>query len=93
MEEVAKVARARHVAMAETAVVDSLRFLDTLPENATTSLHRDIADGKPSELEYWSGAVVRLGQEMAIPTPAHKFIYDCLLPQELHARGKVNIPR
>jgi 2-dehydropantoate 2-reductase len=93
MEEVIALARARRVAIAETAVVDSMKFLDTSPANGTTSLQRDIADEKPSELEYWNGAVVRLGRETGVSTPLHKFIYDCLLPQELHARGKVNFPR
>jgi 2-dehydropantoate 2-reductase len=43
-----------------------------------------------SELEYWNGAVVRLGHEVAVPTPTNQFIYDCLLPHELRARGKIN---
>jgi hypothetical protein len=53
---------------------------------------RDIVDGKPSELEYWNGAVVRLGREAQVPTPTHAHIYNCLLPQELHARGKIAFP-
>jgi 2-dehydropantoate 2-reductase len=91
MEEVVALARARHVAIAGTAVVDSTKFLDTSTANGTTSLQRDIADGKPRELEYWNGAVVVLGREMGASTPL--CVYDCLLPQELHARGKVNFPR
>ena len=51
-----------------------------------------IADGKPSELEYWNGAVVRLGREAQVLTPTHAHIYGCLLPQELHARGKIAFP-
>jgi 2-dehydropantoate 2-reductase len=46
-------------------------------------------DGKPSELEYWNGAVVRLGRESGVPTPVHEAIYSFLLPQELRARSKV----
>jgi 2-dehydropantoate 2-reductase len=93
MEEVAALARARRVAMAETAVADAMKFFDTLPANGTASLQRDIADGKPSELEYWNGAVVRLGREAGVSTASHKFIYECLLQQELRARGKVIFPR
>jgi 2-dehydropantoate 2-reductase len=93
MEEVAMLARARDVAIAETAVIDSMRFLDTLPENGTTSLQRDIMDGKSSELQYWNGAVVRFGQQAGVPTPVQKFIYDCLLPQELNARSKASTSR
>jgi 2-dehydropantoate 2-reductase len=58
-----------------------------LPEDATTSLQRDIRDGRPSELEAWNGAVVRLSQEHGVPVPLHDFIYNCLLPQEQRARG------
>lgn len=93
MQEVLAVARARKLAMADSAVSDTMKFIDGLPAVGTTSLQRDIADGKPSELEYWNGAVVRLGREANVPTPMHEHIYDCLLPQELQARGKVTFPR
>lgn len=92
MQEVLAVARARHVRMADTAIADTMKFLDTTPAHGTTSLQRDIVDGKPSELEYWNGAVVRLGREVNVPTPLHEYIYNCLLPQELRARGKVTFP-
>jgi 2-dehydropantoate 2-reductase len=60
MQEVDAVAEARRVALAPSVVANTMAFLDSLAENATTSLQRDIIDGKPSELEAWNGAVVRL---------------------------------
>jgi len=92
LEEVVAVARARKIATAVTAIADTMKFYDSLPPNATTSLQRDIIDGKPSELEYWNGAVVRLGREARVLTPTHAHIYNYLLPQELHARGKIALP-
>jgi 2-dehydropantoate 2-reductase len=92
MQEVLTVARARQVRMTDTAVLDTMKFVDTIPAHGTTSLQRDITDGKPSELDYWNGAVVRLGREINVPTPLHEYIYNCLLPQELRARGKVTFP-
>jgi 2-dehydropantoate 2-reductase len=92
MEEVVAVARKRHVALADTVVTDTLAFVDSLPPSATTSLQRDIAESKPSELEAWNGAVVRLGREHGVPTPTHEFIYGSVLPLELRARGKVAFP-
>jgi hypothetical protein len=56
--QVLAVARAHKLDMAYTAVSDTMKFIDGLPA-AGTSLQRDIADGKPSELEYWNGAVCR----------------------------------
>ena len=88
MREILEVARARQVSLAEGIVERSMGLIDALAESATTSLQRDISAGKPSELEAWNGAVVRLGREAAVPTPLHEFIYHSLLPSELRARGE-----
>jgi 2-dehydropantoate 2-reductase len=87
MEEIAAVGRARRVAMAEDAVAQGLAFVDGLDPTGTTSLQRDITEGRPSELEAWNGAVVRLGREAGVPTPTHEFLYASLLPLERRARG------
>jgi 2-dehydropantoate 2-reductase len=92
MQEVLAVACARGIALADTVVTDTMALVDTLAANGTTSLQRDIVEGKPSELESWNGAVDRLGQEAGVATPVHGFIYRCLLPQELRARGKITFP-
>ena len=87
MEEILEVSRAHQVSLAEGIVEKSMGLIDSLAPNATTSLQRDISAGKPSELEAWNGAVVRLGLEADVPTPLHEFIYHSLLPSELQARG------
>jgi 2-dehydropantoate 2-reductase len=93
MREIFEVARARQIELSDGIVEKTMVFLDSLAPNGTTSLQRDIADGKPSELDAWNGAVVRLGQEMGITTPLHSFIYNSLLPLELRARGQVQFPK
>jgi 2-dehydropantoate 2-reductase len=92
MHEVVTLARARHVALAHSVIADTMKLIDSLAANGTTSLQRDIAEGRPTELEYWNGAVVRLAREVHVATPVHEFIYDCLLPQELRARGEMAFP-
>lgn len=87
MEEIRAVALARGVTLADAVVGDTLKFVDTLDPEGTTSLQRDVVDGKPSELEAWNGAVVRLGREAGVATPLHRFLYESLLPQERRARG------
>jgi 2-dehydropantoate 2-reductase len=69
-----------------------MRFIDSLAANATTSLLRDIADRKPSELDFWNGSVVRQGQAVDVSTPVNEFVYHSMLPQELRARGKIVFP-
>jgi 2-dehydropantoate 2-reductase len=87
MTEILSVARARRVSLADNIVEKTMGLLDSLDPGATTSLQRDINAGKPSELEAWNGAVVRMGQEAGVATPLHEFIYHSLLPSELKARG------
>jgi 2-dehydropantoate 2-reductase len=87
MEEIQAVARARGVDLPGGAVDRGMAFLDGLDPTGTTSLQRDITEGRPSELEAWNGAVVRLGREAGVPTPTHEFLYASLLPLERRARG------
>jgi 2-dehydropantoate 2-reductase len=92
MREIFAVARARKVALEDGLVEKTMAFLDTLAPSGTTSLQRDISDGKRSELEAWNGAVMRLGQEVGVATPLHAFIYSSLLPLALRAQGQMPFP-
>jgi 2-dehydropantoate 2-reductase len=87
MQEVFDLARARAVAIAEDAVARTLAYVDGLPTDATASMQRDIIGGLPSELEYQTGAVVRLGREAGLPVPVNECLYRSLLPAEMKARG------
>jgi 2-dehydropantoate 2-reductase len=89
MREVVAVARARNIAVPEEAIAKQMAFIDNLPPGGTASMQRDILEGRPSELEAQNGSVMRLGQEVGVPTPIHIFLYHSLLPMELRARGKI----
>ena len=86
MDEVARVARARGVRLSGQAVDRALAMVDALPPEATASMQRDIQAGRPSELEDQVGAVVRLGEELEVPTPVHRTLFATLLPSERQAR-------
>lgn len=81
LREVLALAHARGAAVPEARVAGTLAFIDGVPAAGTASIQRDIIDGRPSELESQSGAVVRLGAEAGVPTPLHSFIYYSLLAQ------------
>jgi len=87
MREVERLAAATGVALAADLVERTMRFVDSLPAEATASMQRDIAEGRPSELEAINGAVVRLGQELGVAVPANRFIYAALAPAEAAARS------
>jgi len=87
IEEAAAVARARGIPLAVDAVGSTLAFVDRLPPHSTASMQRDVTEGRPSELDAQSGALVRLGREAGVPVPTHAFIEAALRPAEARARG------
>ena len=38
-------------------------------QRAASSMHHDLERGNPLEVEWLSGGVVRLGQQVGVPTP------------------------
>jgi len=63
----------------------TLAFIDSFPPETTSSLTRDVWEGKPSEIEYQNGTIVKLAKKFGIETPVNKFIYNCILPMEKRA--------
>jgi 2-dehydropantoate 2-reductase len=89
LEEIRAVAAARGVPLPADSGERTLAFVDSLPADGTTSMQRDIAEGRPSELDAQVGAVVRLGEASGVPVPVHRSIYAALLPLERRARGEI----
>ena len=87
--EIYDVGRARNVALSNNVIGKTMEFMDNLAPDSTASMQRDIMNGRPSELEFQNGAVVRLGQEAGVETPVNNYIYHSLLPMELRARGQL----
>ena len=84
VEEVAAVGRAEGVALAPDSVDSVMKAADALPATAYSSLHHDLVNGKPLELEALHGHLVRLGRRHGVPTPMAAAVYAGLLP---HAAG------
>ncbi len=62
-------------------VVDQVvATIDTNPANGKASQLVDLENGRRLELEWFSGAIVRLGKELEVPTPVHATIYAALKP-------------
>jgi 2-dehydropantoate 2-reductase len=87
MGEILAVAHARGVALPSNAVAKTLAIVDGLPAEGTASMQRDILEGRPSELEYQVGAVVRLAAQVGLAAPASTFLYASLLPAERRVRA------
>lgn len=64
----------------------TISVIDSFPYESTSSLTRDVLEGRPSEIEYQNGAVVRLGEKYGVDTPVNRFVYTSILPMEMKAR-------
>jgi 2-dehydropantoate 2-reductase len=62
-----------------------MKTIDTNPAAMTSSMAHDRAAGKPLEVNYLSGAVVRIGERFGVEAPTHRFIARALA---IDAAGK-----
>lgn len=87
LREVVALAGARGIDLGADAVEKTWQRYDALASESTSSLQRDVMEGKPSELDAQLGAIVRLARDAGVAVPVTSMIYHALLPQERIARG------
>lgn len=69
-------------------VDQAVSFIETFNYEATASLTRDVWAGRPSEIEYQNGTVVKLANDFGLDVPVNRFVYYSILPRERKARMK-----
>jgi 2-dehydropantoate 2-reductase len=87
VEEVAAVARACGVDLADDAVEQIVKFAETIPPGNRASLAQDLLQGRRLELEALHGHAARLGERLGVPTPANFAVYAALSPHAAGRRG------
>lgn len=78
MGETAAVARARGIEDGDDILTKALEFVGGLPAAMTSSMAGDRERGNRLEFDWLSGAVMRIGAELGVPTPANQSIVDTL---------------
>ena len=71
VQEAVMVARASGVSMPEDILEQILKIPAAMP-NQMSSTAQDVARGKPSEIDFLNGYVVRKGAELGVPTPTNR---------------------
>ena len=87
LEEVAALARASGVDLADDAVDQIMKFAETIPPANRASLAQDVLPGRRLELEALHGHAARLGERLGVPTPAIFAVYAALAPHAAGRRG------
>ena len=86
--EAMAVAHARGIQFPPNAFSDMVQHIGAMPPHAKSSMLEDLERGRRLELAWLSGAVVRIGREVGIDTPTHRFINAVLRP---HANGTLGV--
>ncbi len=86
--EIYQLGIAAGINLPENIVEKTMAAVDSFPAESTSSLTRDVWEGKPSEIDYQNGTVVKLGEKLGVPTPINRFVYHSILPMEYKARGR-----
>lgn len=76
--EIMALADAMGVPFEKDYVKVNLEILSHLAPESTTSMQRDVMDGKQSEIDGLVYEVVRMGEEYHVPTPEYKKIAEKL---------------
>jgi 2-dehydropantoate 2-reductase len=79
------VARARGIDLPVSFAEEISKAVGAMPPESKSSMLGDLERGKPLELPWLSGAIVRIGREVGVPTPTHEFIATVLKP---HVGGR-----
>jgi 2-dehydropantoate 2-reductase len=80
IEEVIAVGKARGVTFPPDLMEGTLKLIRNFPAASKSSMLEDFERGRRLELPWLSGAVVRIGKEVGVPTPIHQFITTILTP-------------
>lgn len=80
MREIEAVGRTTGICLDPQIVKSTLRYIEGSLEQMHASMHADLLAGRPLELEALTGAVVRTGQSVGVPTPINDVIYAMLRP-------------
>src|SRR5262245_11820776 len=83
VSEVQDVARAEGIGLPDDLVERQLALTDSLEPGGYSSLHHDVTNGKPTELDALLGVVVRRGARAGVPTPASGALYAVLEPWQI----------
>jgi 2-dehydropantoate 2-reductase len=87
ISETVAVGRATGVELGSDAVDAAVRLIETLPADMRTSMQLDYERRRRVELEELTGAVVRLGRRLGVPTPVYDVLYAVLKVRALAFGG------
>jgi 2-dehydropantoate 2-reductase len=78
LKEIIAVAIAKGIALPSNILELTIEKLEKSPQEATSSMHRDVLDGRKTEIRSLTEYVVNEGQKLGIPTPNYAMVLNKL---------------
>jgi len=78
--EAMAVAHATGIKFPSNTMTEMLQHLGGMPPHAKSSMLEDLEHGRRLELPWLNATLARLGDELGVPTPIHRFIATALKP-------------
>lgn len=75
MREVAAIAQKKGISLGEEEMAKQEKVIMALPEQNKPSTLQDLEHGRKTEVEMFSGTVIRLGGELGVETPVNRVLY------------------
>lgn len=78
LREVTNVAKAEGIHFDSDIVDTTIRHIERLPFETTSSMHSDFKAGRNAEIETLTAIVIQLGKQYGVETPFYKKVYESL---------------
>jgi len=79
MKEIHSIAAAKGAGLPDSVIMNSYKSAGNYPYETTSSFARDVqVPGRPNESELFGTTILRLGEELGIPTPATKAAQEAI---------------
>ncbi len=88
MKEVQAIAKAEGVKNTETMIDETVKHLHTMIPEGKTSMLQDVEAGRKTEVDMFAGTILKMGEELGIPTPYNKVIKEMV--EIIHRQQDIN---
>jgi 2-dehydropantoate 2-reductase len=82
MREVILLAEKENIPITEKDLEEYVCLIDTLDPNGMPSMRQDVLEKRKTEVELFSGTVIKLGKKHGVPTPVNQRIYEKIRSME-----------
>lgn len=82
ISEVRQIAKKKGIKNLENLEKDSINALDKMCDEGKTSMLQDILAKRPTEIDIFSGEIIKMGKKYEIKTPYNQVLYDLIKIKE-----------